>query len=64
MFLLPSAWGEAFPLAVCEAMACGVPSVVTDVGDTGLRYRVAEIPWRTVCLVFWLLLATPMPWRM
>lgn len=36
IFLLPSAWGEAFPLAVCEAMACGVPSVVTDVGDTGL----------------------------
>ncbi|MDJ0858252.1 MAG: glycosyltransferase [Dinoroseobacter sp.] len=34
IFLLPSAWGEAFPLALCEAMACGVPSVVTDVGDS------------------------------
>ncbi len=34
IFLLPSAWGEAFPLAVCEAMACGVPAVVTDVGDS------------------------------
>jgi glycosyltransferase involved in cell wall biosynthesis len=35
IFLLPSAWGEAFPLAVCEAMAAGVPAVVTDVGDSG-----------------------------
>lgn len=35
IFLLPSAWGEAFPLAVCEAMACEVPAVVTDVGDSG-----------------------------
>ena len=34
IFLLPSAWGEAFPLAVCEAMAVGVPAVVTDVGDS------------------------------
>lgn len=34
IFVLCSAWGEAFSLALSEAMAAGVPGVATDVGDS------------------------------
>jgi glycosyltransferase involved in cell wall biosynthesis len=36
LFTISSAWGEASPTVILEALACETPCVVTDIGDSAI----------------------------